>query len=343
MSERQVSPTSWLASDTMKILIAEPKGFSAEALVILRSFAEVDLIEIQRDSLQKAFEEYDVFWFRLGFRVEAEDLPEKPRCRRIVCPVTGLDHLDLEACAAKGIRVLSLRGEVDFLKNVRATAELTLGLALALLRKIPEASAHVLAGGWERDKFRGQEFFGKTVGIVGMGRLGKITAQLFRAFGCQVLGYDPVPFEEEGVTPCEGLEILVRNADLVSLHLNYLPENQHLFDDALFSTFKKRSMLVNTARGGIVDSQALLRHLENGHLAGAALDVIEQEHTHKASPLLAYARSHSNLLITPHIGGNTTESFVKTEVFMAEKCRAELCSTPQTDGMKFRPTSQDSQ
>jgi D-3-phosphoglycerate dehydrogenase / 2-oxoglutarate reductase len=320
-ARRQRQPECW---PKMKILIAETKDFSQEALTILRGFSDVYLIDIQKDSLQKALEEYDVFWFRLGFRVRAEDLPENPRCRHIVCPVTGLDHIDLEACAAKGIRVLSLRGEVDFLKNVRATAELTIGLSLALLRKIPQAYGHVLAGDWARDEFRGQELLGKTVGIVGMGRLGKITAQLFRAFGCQVLGYDLRPFEEEGVTACESLDVLVKNADLVSLHLNYLPENQHLFDDALFSKFKKGNLLVNTARGGIVDGHALLRHLENGHLAGAALDVIEDEHEHRSSPLIAYARSHDNLLITPHIGGNTSESFAKTEVFMAEKCKMEV-------------------
>ena len=307
-----------------RILIAETKEFSLKAIFILRQIGEPALIDIQKDGLKKALSEYDVFWFRLGFRIEGGDLPENPRCRFIVCPVTGLDHIDIDACAAKGIQVLSMRGESEFLKSVRATAELTIGLALALLRKIPQAADHVRAGGWERDLFKGRELLGKTVGIAGMGRLGKITAQYFRIFGCRVLGFDPLPFEEEDVISCESLEHLVAQSDLVSIHVNYLPENRQLFNDALFSKFKKGSVLINTARGALVDSLALLRNLQNGHLAGAALDVIENEHAHHDSPLIAYARQHNNLIITPHIGGNTLESFEKTEVFLAEKLKAAL-------------------
>lgn len=312
-----------------RILIAETKGFSIQALDVLQQFAEVDLMDIQKGALKKALAEYDVFWFRLRFRIESEDLPEKPCCRFLVCPATGLDHIDLKACAAKGIQVLSLRGESEFLRSVRATAELTIGLALALFRKIPQAASHVQAGGWDRGEFGGQELLGKTVGIAGMGRLGKIVAQYFRAFGCHVLGFDPLPFEEEGVGACESLESLVSQSDIVSLHIDYSRENHHLFDDALFSKFKKGSVLINTARGGLLDDLALIRHLENGHLSGAALDVIENEHHHADSPLIAYAREHKHLLITPHIGGNTTESFAKTEVFLAEKLKEAWLLNPR--------------
>lgn len=307
-----------------RILIAETKCFSPKVTSILQQLGDLNLIDIQKDGLKKALSEYDVFWFRLGFRIDASDLPENPRCRFIVCPVTGLDHIDLEACTSKGIQVLSLQGEVEFLKSVRATAELSIGLAMALLRKIPAASNHVREGGWNRDLFRGQELFGKTVGIAGMGRLGKTTAQYFRTFGCRVMGFDPKPFEEVGVTSCENLESLVLQSDMVSIHINYLPENHHLFNEALFSKFKKGSVLINTARGALVDSMALLRHLQNGTLAGAALDVIENEHAHADSPLITYARQHDHLLLTPHIGGNTLESFEKTEVFMVEKLKIAL-------------------
>lgn len=310
----------------LRILIAETKGFSPKAAERLRQLGVLELRDTPKEGIKNALEEYDVFWFRLGFRVEAADLPEHPRCRFIVCPVTGLDHIDLEACASKGIQVLSLRGETAFLNTVRATAELTLGLTLALLRRIPDAVKHVQEGGWDRDPFQGRELWGKTVGIAGMGRLGKITAQYFRAFGCKVLGFDPVPFEEPGVTPCQSLENLVEQADIVSIHINYAPENHHLFNEVLFSTFKQGSVLVNTARGALVDSLALLRCLENGQLSGAALDVIENEHAPADSPLIAYARQHEHLLITPHIGGNTVESFEKTEIFMAGRLEEELLS-----------------
>ena len=309
-----------------RILIAEPKGFSQAAIQVLEGLGEVFLLDLPKENLKEALAAYDVFWCRLRFQIGATDLPENPRCRYIVCPVTGLDHIDLEACASKGIQVLSLRGETTFLNTVRATAELTLGLTLALLRKLPGAVDHVREGGWDRDPFQGRELWGKTVGIAGMGRLGKITAQYFRAFGCKVLGFDPAPFEEPGVTPCQSLENLVEQADIVSIHINYTPESHHLFNEALFSTFKQGSVLVNTARGALVDSLALLRCLESGHLSGAALDVIENEQAHQNSPLVAFAREHNNLIITPHIGGNTMESFEKTECFMAEKLKAALAS-----------------
>ncbi|MFN0214463.1 MAG: NAD(P)-dependent oxidoreductase [Saprospiraceae bacterium] len=307
-----------------RILIAETKDYSPEATALLRELGDVDLIETPKSGLKKALETYDVFWFRLAFRIEASDLPVNPRCRFIVCPMTGLDHIDLDACDAKGIQVLSLRGEYTFLRSVRATAELTIGLTLALLRNIPEAAKHVQAGGWDRQQFQGRELQDKTVGIAGMGRLGKITAQYFRIFGCHVLGFDPIPFNEEGVVPCESLKNLVAQSDIVSIHVNYLPENHHLFNEALFSNFKKGSVLINTARGALIDSTSLLRQLQIGHLSGAALDVIENEHKHTDSPLIAYARQHKHLIITPHIGGNTAESFEKTEVFLAEKLKSAI-------------------
>ena len=307
-----------------RILIAEPRDFSPAALAMLKQVGQVDLIEVKKGDLEKACCDYDVLWFRLGFKIDAVDLPESPRCRIIVCPATGLDHIDEAACHAKGIRILSLRGEADFLRSVRATAELTIGLALALLRKIPQAQAHVRAGGWVRDLFQGQELFGKTVGIAGMGRLGKLCAQYFQAFGCRVLGYDPLEFEVAGVENCPSLEYLVSRSDIISIHINYVAENHHLFNDTVLATFKTGSVLINTARGALVDSQALLRQLESGHLSGAALDVIENEHAHSDSVLIEYARQHANLLITPHIGGNTRESFEKTELFLAQKLKTCL-------------------
>lgn len=307
-----------------RILIAETQGFSPDVVALLQQFGEVDLIDIQRDTVKKAFSEYDVFWFRLGFSIGTLEIPENPRCRFIVCPATGLDHINEVACGKNGITVLSLRGETDFLQTVRATAELTIGLALALLRKIPAAIQHVQQGDWDRDQLKGQELQGKTVGIAGMGRLGKITAQYFSVFGCKVLGYDRQPFEEANVESCPTLESLVAQSDIVSIHINYSPETHHLFDNALFSRFKKGSFLLNTARGGLVDSAALAKNLENGQLAGAALDVLENEYEHQRSPLIKYAQRHENLLITPHIGGNTKESFAKTEMYMALKLRSYL-------------------
>jgi D-3-phosphoglycerate dehydrogenase len=288
---------------------------------LLRTIGEVELRRCRREDLAVAFAEYDVVWFRLSHRIDAELLGERPRCRVLATPVTGLDHIDLEACARRGIEVVSLRGEIEFLKNIRATAELTVALALALLRRLPAAAAAVRAGEWDRDRFRGRELYGKTAGLIGMGRLGSIVAGYFRAFGMDVLGYDPRPdFPHEAATRLESLDELLGRADLVSVHVGYNPTTRHLLGGPQFARLNNGAFLVNTSRGGIVDDQALMAALDSGRLAGAALDVLDGEpEIERDHPLIVYARQHENLLIVPHIGGNTRESFEKTECFLASR------------------------
>jgi len=302
-------------------LIAEPLDFSPEAVRILQAAGEVKLRECGRDDLQNAFGEYDVVWLRLAHRIDRAMLGSRPRCRILAVPVTGLDHVDLAACAECGIRVISLKGETEFLKNVRATAELTVGLAIALLRRIPAASASVAAGHWNRDLFRGRELFGRTAGIVGLGRLGTIVAGYLRAFGMTVLGYDPRDdFPTAAAERIDTLEAMLQRCDLIIVLARYEASTRHLLGPRQFAAMRHGAALVNTSRGGIIDDAALLAALESGRLAGAALDVLDGEPDIRPDhPLLVYARDHDNLLIVPHIGGNTRESFEKTEIFLAGK------------------------
>jgi len=212
-----------------RILIAEPVDFSPKAVAMLEVAADVVLAPTDRGGIVAALRDYDVFWFRLAHRIDRALLAGPLRCRILATPVTGLDHIDLEACAERGIRVVSLRGEYEFLEQVRGTAELTVALALGLLRHIPAAAQHARAGHWNRDLFRGRELFGHTVGLVGVGRLGKIVAGYFRAFGCEVLGYDPrSDFPHEAATRVDTLEELLSRADIVSVHVNYTPATRHL-------------------------------------------------------------------------------------------------------------------
>ncbi|MEM7588305.1 MAG: NAD(P)-dependent oxidoreductase, partial [Acidobacteriota bacterium] len=213
-----------------KIRIAEPEGFSDAALRRLQTVADVRLEPCAPGALSNALQETDVFWFRLGHRIDAEVLGERPRCRILATPVTGLDHIDLEACAARGVRVVSLKGEYEFLREVRATAELAVGLALALLRHIPRAAADVLEGHWRRDRFRGRELYHKTAGIVGVGRLGGIVAEYLAALGMEVLGYDPRPDLPACVERVATLDELFARCDLVSVHAVYQADTHHLID-----------------------------------------------------------------------------------------------------------------
>ncbi len=312
-----------MSSDSAKprLLIAEPEGFSDKALAILRSVASVRLNSVTRGELREALLDYDGLWIRLGHRVDAEVIPAHPRCRVLAVPATGLDHVDCGLCEQVGIKVLSLKGETEFLKGVRATAELAVALALTLMRRIPEAVDSVKAGTWNRDLFRGHELFGRTAGIVGMGRLGSIVAGYLRAFGMRVLGFDPRPdFPVELAERVGSITELLSGSDLVTLHVSYSPATRHLLGPSEMRSMKPGSVLVNTSRGGLVDESALLSALRDGRLAGAALDVLDGEpDIGPDHPLVVWSRIHANLLLVPHLGGNTFESLEKAEVFLAGK------------------------
>ena len=302
----------------MRILITEPEDFSPRAVEVLSEAGQVDLRAT--DDVAAALRDYDVVWFRLGHRFDAATIAQAERCKILASPVTGLDKIDLDACAAKGIRVVSLRGEVEFLKKVRATAELTMGLALSLLRRIPQAALHVREGGWDRDLFRGTELYEKTAGIIGMGRLGTIVADYCHAFGMNVVGYDVRKDWPSGVaTRLDSIEAVMARSDLVSVHVKYDESTHHLITADHIAAMQPHAVLVNTSRGGVIDDEALATALFASRIAGAALDVLDGEPDVAGSPLLAYAREHDNLLIVPHIGGNTSESFEKTEVFIARR------------------------
>ena len=310
----------------MKVLMAEPDRFSPRALEALGRFAEVRMADGGLRGLLDGAGWADVLWVRLRHAIDRTVMDAAPGLRAIVTPTTGLNHIDVSEAGRRGIEVLSLRGETGFLRDVRATAELTIGLMLSLLRRLPGAFEHVRDGGWDRDRFRGNELAGMTVGIIGYGRLGTLVARYLSAFDATVLVSDP------GVSAAAlpaGLRLaslneLLERSSLVSLHVNLIEQTEGMFGPAEFAAMKQGAWLVNTARGELVDENALLAALETGRLSGAAVDVLSGEQTRERQPLVEYARRHGNLLITPHIGGCTAESMEKTELFMAGKLEAAL-------------------
>jgi D-3-phosphoglycerate dehydrogenase len=310
-----------------KIIIGETQDFSPEVVKELSRFAEVELKDCDIQEIPKALQECDVFWFRLAHKIDRSILTTPNlRCKILATPVTGIDHIDENACAEAGIKIICLRGETEFLRTVRATAEMTVALALALMRNLAEANISVNSGIWNRDLFRGNELFGKTAGIIGYGRLGNIVADYFKAFGMKVIVYDITQVKiAENIELVKSIEELVSQSDLISLHVNYNSANHHLINKDVFSKFKKDSFFINTSRGGIVDEIALLTVLENNLIKGAALDVLSGEPNITIEhPLIRYAQKNKNLLIVPHIGGNTYESFYKTENFIATKVLEEI-------------------
>jgi D-3-phosphoglycerate dehydrogenase len=305
----------------IRILNVEPEGYSPKAREILAALGEVTEKTCDRAGLLGAAGGCEVLIARFGHHMDKELFASAPRLRALVSATTGLDHIDLEAAAAHGVTVLSLKGETEFLEELSATAELAWGLLLAVMRHIPQASQSVKGGGWDRDAFRGNELRGKRLGILGLGRLGQMVAEYGRAFGMPMAAYDPYASDwPAGVELRSAAEDLMEDAQALSIHLPLNDETKGFMDKDMLARLPDGAVLINTSRGAVVDEGALLAALDSGHLAGAGLDVVADELAGGPSQaLLAHVRDHGNLIITPHMGGATVESMEKAEVFMAQK------------------------
>lgn len=315
-----------------RVLNLEPDGYSMDARRKLESVADIDDGPFARNELLARLREYDVLIVRLGHQIDREVFDCGPRLKAVVSATTGLDHIDLESARARGVTVLSLRGEVAFLRSITATAEHTWGLLLALMRRIPEAVESVRAGRWDRDAYKGSDLAGKRLGIVGLGRLGRQVAEYGAAFRMSVAAYDPHTAEWPAfVERKPSLHELLADTDVCSIHVSLHPGTVNLIGKPELERLPKGAVLVNTSRGQVLDEDALYDALVSGHLRGAALDVLADERTverRRANPLIAYTKRHHNLLITPHLGGATTEAMRATELFMAEKLLQLLQSSP---------------
>ncbi len=311
----------------LRVLNAESLDYSESARAILRSFCDLDEGTLDRADLLERARNYDVVIVRLGHRVDEEMLLSGMQLKAVVSATTGLDHIDLAAAARRGVDVLSLKGEAEFLARVTATAEHTWALLLALVRKLPAAVEDVRQGHWRRDLFRGRELSGLTLGVIGYGRLGRMVARYGVAFEMRVLVCDvkPVGSLPEGVRACS-LDQVLAGSDVVSLHVPLDATTERMIGVRELACMKHGAILINTSRGEIVDEAALLAALDSGQIGGAALDVLASElpgpGTMMTHPVVARACGSGNLLITPHIGGGTWDSMRKTEEFMAERLRA---------------------
>ncbi|MFO1294462.1 MAG: NAD(P)-dependent oxidoreductase [Rubrivivax sp.] len=239
-----------------------------------------------------------------------------PRCTVLGRLGVGLDNIDLEGCRAQGVRVIPASGA-----NALSVAEYVVTMALVLLRGVYASSAVLAGGGWPRAALsNGREAAGKTLGLVGLGSIGRATAGLARALGMQAIAYDALLAVDDpacaaaGVRRC-GLDELLAEADVVSLHLPLLDSTRGLFDAARLARMKRGAVLVNTARGGIVDEHALAAALASGALGGAALDVFE----HEPLPAAAHFDGCPNLILTPHVAGVTREANERVSFLIAER------------------------
>lgn len=304
----------------MHTIISGIKKLSNKNENLLSSFSTFSYQKIKNSELKNILNSCDIFWFRLNHNLR-ENVLKNVRCKYIVCAATGLDHIDVEYCLNNSIKVISLKGEFDFLKNIRATAEHTVLLALSFLRKTKCISDHINKLKWDRTLFCGSELYKKNIGIYGMGRIGKLVTKYFLAFGAKVYYYDINKncFAPKQAIKLDTPELLFSTCDIISVHIPLNKKTYNLIDNKLFDLMKKDCLLVNTSRGDIVNEEHLLLKLKNKEILGYTTDVISGEPYIKKNILAKYSKHNDNIFITPHIGGNTKESIEKTESFVLNK------------------------
>lgn len=310
--------------ETIRILVAEKSSFSERGLQAFAEIGPTKAFDLTQAELESRVGEYELLVIRLGLQVNQAVLTRGNRLKVVATATTGTDHIDLVAAEKFEVAVISLKGERQFLEGVYATAEHTFALLLCLIRHIPCAFEAVKNSVWRRDQFRGIELHGRNLGIIGCGRLGTMVARYGVAFGMQMLAYDPYQLElPEGVERSSSLPELLARSDVVSLHVPLNAETRGMLGEAEFALMRPGAIVINTARGAVIDEAALLRSLETGYLGGAALDVLADEHRigQEKRPLIEYARTHQNLIITPHISGATYESVEKADLFLAKKVK----------------------
>lgn len=311
-----------------KILNTVGEIFAEEGKKVLSELGEAHYLSLTQEKLEEIIGDYDIIFVQLGLNITKSVIDKALNLKVIATATTGLDHIDVEYAKSKSIPVISLRGEDEFLRTVTGTAELAFGLIIDLLRFTPFAFDSVKNYEWDRERFRGHNLYGKTLGIVGLGRLGKLMASYANGFKMKVLAVDPNISEEEMLKfNCEKVdfETLLAQSDVISIHVHLMPETENMFNAPVFSKMKKTAYLINTARGKIVNESDLLRALENKEIAGYAADVLSDELNFENGfdnhPLVGYAKNNNNLIIVPHIGGMTIESREATDIFIAQKLK----------------------
>ncbi len=304
-----------------RVLVADP--IDAEGVALLREHAEVDVrLKLSEAELAAIIPAYDALVVRSETQVTAKVLEAGERLKVVGRAGVGIDNIDLDTATRRGIVVVNAPTA-----NTIAAAEHTLAMMLALARHIPQADERLRAGGWDRAKFMGVEVRDKTLGIVGLGRIGQEVARRADGFQMRVLAYDPFVSadiaERLGVTLVD-LPDLLRESDFVTLHTVLNAQTRGLIGPQSIALMKDGARVINVARGGLVNERALLDALDSGKLAGAALDVFDQEPLPADHPF----RSHPRIIVTPHLGASTVEAQMGVARDVAEQIVAVLAGRP---------------
>jgi D-3-phosphoglycerate dehydrogenase len=312
----------------VKVLVREKIADSGVEL--LRESFDVDLgLEMSDEELLEAIGEYDAILVRSATQLTPDLIERAGRLKVIGRAGTGVDNVDIPAATRRGIVVANAPES-----NSVAAAEHTLALMLALCRNVPRAHASLTGGAWERPKFKGAELYGKTLGVIGFGRIGQLVAKRAQGFEMDVVAFDKFVsaerFRELGVEGVDELEELLGRADIVTLHVPKTPDTIDLIDSEAVAAMKDGARVVNCARGELVDLDAVLAGLESGKLGGVALDVFPSE-PFTEHPLFA----RDDVVVTPHLGASTAEAQDRAGVVTAEQVIAALSGGVVTNAVNI--------
>jgi len=312
----------------MKVLVKEKIADSG--IELLRQDFDVELgLDWDQATLEQRIGEFDALIVRSATKVTPELIAKATNLRVVGRAGTGVDNVDMAAASKRGILVVNAPES-----NSIAAAEHTLALALALCRNIPQAHKALTAGDWARSRYGGNELYGKTLGVIGFGRIGQLVAKRAQSFDMKVVGFDKFVsaerFRELGVEGCETTEELYERADLITIHLPKTPETLNWIDATALTRMKDGVRIVNCARGELIDLDALAAGLESGKVGGAALDVFPSE------PMTEHAIfARDDVVVTPHLGASTAEAQDRAGTDTAQQVRAALTGGVVTNAVNL--------
>jgi D-3-phosphoglycerate dehydrogenase len=299
-----------------RVLISDKLTDEGVAILEATPGLEVDHRNgVDADELRRILPEYDGLIIRSGTKVTADLLENPGKLRVIGRAGTGVDNVDLPAATSRGVIVMNTPGG-----NSVTTAEHAIALMASLARQVPQATASMKAGKWEKTRFKGVELYNRILGVIGLGNIGSIVADRARGLHMRVIGCDPLVSEERAQhlgVDLVSLDELIASADIISCHVPLTKETRGQIGRDSFARMKDGVLIINAARGGVIDEDALLEAIESGKVAGAALDVFESEPPPSDHPLLA----REEVICTPHLGAATTQAQLNVAIAVAEQVR----------------------
>lgn len=307
----------------MNIGILEPKNFSQKAINQLKKIGNV-LIYNKINEIKDFIYNIEILFIRLDYKIDQEFIKYTPKLKYICSPTTGLNHIDANVIKKNNIKVISLKGETEFLADIRATPEHTFGLVLSLLRNYKNGFLNTKNNDWNRELYFGNEIFNNNIGIIGLGRIGKILIRYFKCFGANIYFYDiDKNIDYKDGIKIKSIEELIHKSDIILLTASFNGKKIITQKELLLM---KNKYFINTARGELVDENALIKLIEKAYFKGVAIDVLENETEIENNNLQKFIKltENHNLIITPHLGGATYTSLNRTEEFIVKKLKKEL-------------------